>query len=136
MNLSSKYNFRQFVNFQIYNYQIDFDKQRETIKMFMADCRFPEDSMMSEQLSSALDNDKLFSTKASVILYENIVRTNQRRQKEYDNFGLTKYLYPLNIKGFEDLSELREDVLLCLAKTYLRSDYTPILDEKPLELAL
>lgn len=118
------------------NYQLAFDKQRETIKMFMADCRFPEDSMLAEQLNPALDNDKLFSPKATVILYENIVRTNQRRQKEYDNFGLTKYLYPLNLNGFEELKKLREDVLLCSAKTYLQKDYTPILDEKPLELAL
>lgn len=118
------------------NYQIAFDKQREAIKVFMADCKFLEDAMFKDQLSFSTDDDKLFSPKATVIIYENIVRTNQRRQKEYDNFGLTKYMYPLNLKGFEELGKMREDILLCSAKTYLRSDYSPIAGENPLELAL
>ncbi len=92
------------------NYQMAFDKMLTSVEIDMLSCT---------GFTEVLEMDILLSPEVTIWKYESLIKLNQRRQNDYKSRNMLKNLEPLNLKGTDNLSKLKEDVLFCSAKSYL-----------------
>lgn len=111
------------------NYQKAFEKMFSSVEIDMLNCS----SMMAETINA----DILPAPEVTLWKYESLIKINQRRQNDYESRSLLKYLEPVNLTGMEKMSRLKEDLLLCSAKSYLSPKMVAVTaNSDPIQTAL